>query len=367
MDLSNSNSNNKNDNRIETLHGGDVYRNEVRLDFSVNLNPFPMPQEVTEAMQAGMSEVHQYPDPSQQKLREGIASLKGLDTENVICGNGASELLMAAVHAVRPKKALVAAPCYAGYAVALKAEDAEIEEYLLDEEQDFAVDAGILDQITDETGMVFIADPNNPNGRLIEPELKRAIIEKCEECGAVLVIDECFYPLTAAGTERMELTDNALHLRAFTKTFAIPGIRIGYMLSRNTRMLERIKKHLPEWNVSRIAERTGEAAAEVLASGDYLEESVRLIKREREYLTEQIEKLGIKVYGSDTNYLLIKSGPELYEKLLERGILIRRCANFSGLDDTYFRIAVRQHEDNTELIRILGKVFSSKEITGYDR
>ena len=203
MDLSNSNSNNKNDNRIETLHGGDVYRNEVRLDFSVNLNPFPMPQEVTEAMQAGMSEVHQYPDPSQQKLREGIASLKGLDTENVICGNGASELLMAAVHAVRPKKALVAAPCYAGYAVALKAEDAEIEEYLLDEEQDFAVDAGILDQITDETGMVFIADPNNPNGRLIEPELKRAIIEKCEECGAVLVIDECFYPLTAAGTERM--------------------------------------------------------------------------------------------------------------------------------------------------------------------
>ena len=263
---------------------------------------------------------------------------------------------MAAVHAVRPGKALVAAPCYAGYAVALKAEDTEIEEYLLDEEQDFAADAGILDQITDETGMVFIADPNNPNGRLIGPEIKRAIIERCEECGAVLVIDECFYPLTAAGTERRVLADNALHLRAFTKTFAIPGIRIGYILSRDTKMLERIKKHLPEWNVSRIAERTGEAAAKVLESTDYLKDSVRMIEQEREYLAGQLERLGIKVYRSDTNYLLIKSGSGLYERLLERGILIRRCANFSRLDDTYFRIAVRKHDDNAELINILSKV-----------
>jgi len=350
MDLSNSN------NMIETLHGGDVYRNEVRLDYSVNLNPLPMPQEVTEAIREGMSEIHQYPDPAQQKLRERIAELEGMSPENVVCGNGASELLMAAVHAVMPRKALIAAPCYAGYAVALKASEAEVTEYFLDEKKDFAVDAGILDKIGDGIDMVFIADPNNPNGSLIDPELKKAITEKCEKTGTMLVIDECFYPLTEAGSEAEAITDNALHLRAFTKTFAIPGIRIGYMLSKDAELLEKIRKHLPEWNVSRIAERTGEAAAKVLESTDYLSSSVHMIKHEREYLTGQLERLGLKVYRSDTNYLLIKSRPDLYERLLGKGILIRRCANFSGLDETYFRIAVRQHKENEELINILSKM-----------
>lgn len=345
-----------NGNRIEVLHGGDVYRNEVKLDYSVNLNPFPMPSEVTGAIQAGISEINQYPDPAQQKLRERIAALEGMDTENVVCGNGASELLMAAVHAVMPRKALIAAPCYAGYAVALKASDAEITEFFLDEKKDFALDRGILDQITDEIDMIFIADPNNPNGMLVEPELKKAIIDKCEECGTVPVIDECFYPLTEAGSECGAVTDKALHLRAFTKTFAIPGIRIGYMLSNDTELLGNIKKHLPEWNVSRIAELTGEAAAKILESTDYLKKSEHLIKLERKYLAAQLERLGLKVYRSDTNYLLIKSRPDLYERLLGKGILIRRCANFSGLDETYFRIAVRQHKDNEELINILGKV-----------
>ena len=350
MDLGNNNKG------IETLHGGDVYRNEVRLDFSVNLNPFPMPAEVTEAIQAGMSEINQYPDPAQQKLRERIAALEGVGTENVVCGNGASELLMAAVHAIMPRKALITAPCYAGYAVALKASDAEVTEYLLDEKKDFELDENFPDQIDESIDMVFIADPNNPNGSIIDKDLKKKIAEKCEECDAVLVIDECFYPLTETGLKQDGITDNALHLRAFTKTFAIPGIRIGYMLSHDTEILEKIRKHLPEWNVSRIAERTGEAAAKVLSETDYLRESLSMIKQERAYLEGQLKTLGVKVYCSDTNYLLVKSGAGLYERLLEKGILVRRCANFSGLDDTYFRIAVRKHEDNVELINILGKV-----------
>jgi len=350
MDFSNNTKKN------ETLHGGDVYRNEVRLDFSVNLNLALTPAEVTDAMQAGINEIHQYPDHTQQKLREKIAMLEGLGTENIVCGNGASELIMAAVHAVMPRKALITSPCYAGYAVALAAADTEIGEYFLKEEKDFALDTGILEHINGDIDMVFIADPNNPNGRLIDPELKRAISARCEESGAVLVIDECFYPLTEAGSQGGEIKDKALHLRAFTKTFAIPGVRIGYMLSADTEMLGKIRKHLPEWNVSRIAERTGEAAADVLRTTDYLEKSVRLIKQEREYLRGQLGALGIKVYKSDTNYLLFRSRPDLYDRLLEKGILIRRCANFSGLDETYFRIAVRRHDENEELINTLREV-----------
>ena len=340
----------------EALHGGDVYRNDVRLDFSVNLNPALMPARVTDAMRDGILEIHQYPDPSQQLLREKISKPEGMSPDRIVCGNGASELLMAAVHAVEPRKALIAAPCYAGYAVALKAADAEAEEYYLDETRDFAADEGFLERITEDTDMVFIADPNNPNGKLLDPGLKRAIAAKCRECGAVLVIDECFYPLTEPGIERGSIDDDALHLRAFTKTFAIPGIRIGYMLSNDNDLLNKIRKHLPEWNVSRIAERTGEAAAEVLAETDYLKDSVHMISHERSYLSEQLKILGIRVYGSDTNYLLIRSRADLYDRLLEKGILIRRCANFSGLDETYFRIAVRRHEDNEELIKTLQQV-----------
>ena len=158
------------------------------------------------------------------------------------------------------------------------------------------MDEGILEQIDDSTGMVFIADPNNPNGSLIDPELKRAIAARCEECGAVLVIDECFYPLTEAGPGKSGIIDSALHLRAFTKTFAIPGIRMGYMLSNDTELLEKIRKHLPEWNVSRIAERTGEAAARVLGSTDYLKDSVHMISKEENTSAEQLEELGVRVY-----------------------------------------------------------------------
>ena len=343
------------------LHGGDVYRNRVRLDFSVNLNPFPMPASVKDAMLKGIEEIHQYPDHSHQKLRESIAAFEGVSADSIICGNGASELLMAAVHAVKPKKALITAPCYAGYAVALGAEDAQIAEYPLDEKNGFAVGEGILGMITPETDMVFIADPNNPNGKLLGPEIKEAIAGRCRECGAVLMIDECFYPLTEAGTERHGITDDALHLRAFTKTFAIPGVRLGYMISRDKDVLAGIKKHLPEWNVSRIAERSGEAAAAVLAETDYLRRSAELIAEERAYLKTELEKLGIRVYPSDTNYLLIRSFAGLYGKLLEEGILIRRCANFSGLDDTYFRIAVRPHADNVKLTETLGRILKAQQ------
>ncbi len=345
---------------INAVHGGDVYRNEVVLDFSVNLNPMSIPREVTDAAAAGLLEMHQYPDPVQQKLRESIASYEGVPAESIICGSGASELMMAVCHAFRPRKALITAPCYAGYERALRASEADVAEYQLAETADFALGDDFLQQLTEDIDIVFIADPNNPDGKLIDADLKRRIAEICEKNGILLVIDECFLPLTERGLVSKAPEDNALHLRAFTKTFAIPGIRIGYMISADTDKLDAISQHLPEWNVSRIAERTGEAAAKVLAETDYIASAVRLIDEERNFLAAEFEKIGIRVYRSDTNYLLFRCWPDLYERMLERGILIRRCSNFSGLDDTYFRIAVRKHEDNIQLISALKEIMGAK-------
>ena len=354
------------DNDINTLtHGGDVYRNSVKLDFSINLNPNPAPEPIKEAALLGLSERDQYPDPLQSVLRESIAQYEGVSADGIICGNGASELILAAVHAVSPKKALLTAPCYAGYARALAASDAEIEEYRLEEEIGFAIDEGFIECLTEDIDMVFIADPNNPDGRRINPALKMRIRDRCEEMGIVLVIDECFLPLCEAFAEESDCTltaekDKPLHqgllrLRAFTKIFAIPGIRLGYMMSDDTELLGKIRMHLPEWNVSRIAERTGERAARVLSESEYLAESVGLIKKEREYLESVLDGLGIKHYRSDANYILLRSFPGLYDRLLEKGILIRRCSNYSGLDDTFFRIAVRRHEDNAAFAEALSE------------
>lgn len=350
-----------------SVHGGDVYRNEVRIDFSVNLNPLGVPEEMIEAAEKGLSEVTRYPDPFHAELRQSIAGFEHTDPDNIVCGSGASELIMATVHAFRPEKALITAPCYSGYETALKASNADIHYYRLDENTGFRLDKGILRHITEETGLIFLTNPNNPNGRLIDHDLLDEIKEKCDECGSALVLDECFLPLT--GTDCRIPDDKVIHLRAFTKTFAVPGIRLGYIISNDKSMLDRIRLHLPEWNVSGIAENAGVEASKIMNRSAYLQEAVELITSERNYLEKELTELGFRVYPSDVNYLLIRCSSEireryhrsaagLYDELMKDGIMIRRCANFHGLDDSYFRIAVRKHEDNAELIAALKRIIN---------
>jgi histidinol-phosphate/aromatic aminotransferase/cobyric acid decarboxylase-like protein len=360
------------------VHGGDIYRNDVTLDFSVNLNPEPAPEEIMTAALRGLELMHNYPDPLQEELRAAIGEMTGASSEDIVCGCGASELMMATVHAVRPRKALITSPCYAGYGYALRAANAEVAEYILKEEADFALDAGFADCITEDTDIVFIANPNNPNGRLIEPEVLEVIKRKCSETGTVLVIDECFLQLTERYAEKPDTSDGAVHLRSFTKTFAIPGIRMGYMVCGDRELTAEVRRHLPEWNISAIAERIGIAAAKVMSGTGYLEKSNAAIARERNYLAKGLRELGSQVYPSDTNYLLLRqtkelrdrmpgsetrpgsliagSGSGLYDRLLEKGILVRRCANYSGLDESYIRIAVRRHEDNEKLLAALSEI-----------
>ena len=344
----------KKDNRIEALHGGDVYRNEVSLDFSVNLNPLEIPDQVKIECLHALSELRRYPDPHHHDLRKAIADMDGVSMDAVICGNGASELIMAAVHAVRPSKALLTAPCYAGYRVALEASGTEIIEHSLDEANAFDLTDSILGDLTDDLDMVFLGNPNNPSGRLIDEPLMENIKKTCREKDICLVTDECFLPLTLHGAKTPDPDDRSIHLRAFTKTFAMPALRLGYLICNDGELLSKIRRQLPEWNVSLIAERAGLAAANMAVDpSGFMLKSVKLIEEERAYLNEELTKLGIKTCPSDTNFILLRSRTDLYDRLLEKGIMIRRCANFSGLDETFFRIAVRDHRDNTLLIDTL--------------
>ncbi len=331
-------------------HGGDIYRNKVVMDYSVNLNFRPVPEEIMAAAREGLMHTDQYPDPLQQKLRTAIAKMTGTDMSQVVCGCGASELIMAIVHALKPRNALIASPCYAGYEYALSAENTTITEFKLEESQNFELGGHFTELIDDHTDIVMVANPNNPSGKLIEPGVLSQIKMRCAQTKTRLVLDESFLPLTDRYRSKAKADDGVIYLRTFTKVFAIPGIRTGYLLCSDAEITGRIRKHLPEWNLSAIAERAGIAAVKVLTKTEYLKQSVADIANERLYLASELKKLGFKVYPSDTNFLLVRTDPGLYEALLEKGILIRNCVDFHGLDNRYVRLAVRKHEDNERLL-----------------
>ena len=343
-----------------SLHGGDIYRNKVDLDFSVSLNPCEVPASFYDAVRGSLSRIDQYPDPSYERLRKSIALMDGADPEDIVCGNGASELIMALVHTFMPEKALIAAPCYAGYRVALEAVYCEITEYHLDEASEFELKHDFVDCLTDDLDMVFVTNPNNPNGRLIDEDIIKEMINVCGWNGIIPVIDECFLPLTGRGTGFPDADGNCIRLRAFTKTFAMPGLRLGYTLCKDHGFNSAIRKHLPEWNISVAAEEAGIAAAKIAAGTDYIRRSAEMTETQRGLLKEALENLGIRVFASDANYLLLKTGPGVHEKLLERGILVRDCSNFSGLDGSFIRVAVRSSEDNERLIHELEEIMRQR-------
>lgn len=343
------------------IHGGDVYNNKVKIDFSVNVNPLKTPKRVIESINSSIDNLDAYPDYEAKALREKLSDVIGIKSEYIVCGSGASELLMAVVHAIKPVKALVSVPSFYGYKHVLDAVSAEVIYYYLKEEKAFMLDDGILDLIDREAclDMIILTNPNNPVGNYIDNNLFDGLLAKCKEKNITVLLDECFMELSEdRNNSRLGIIndyDNLLILRAFTKTFAMPALRLGYLVGSNMEHLSEIRKQLPEWNVSLLAQNAGVAALEEV---NYLEASKAMINTERKYLSVELTELGIKVYPSVTDFVLIYSDILLYEKLLERGILIRDCSNFEGLSKGYYRIAIKRHKDNVTLVQALKEIFA---------
>lgn len=363
-------------NKDKMIHGGDVYSLNVDLDLSVSINPYAEMlwtevfkdggskalNPIYEASQKGLRMAVQYPDLSCSALRDEISKMENAEKESVICGNGASELFMAIVHAVKPKKALVLSPCYSGYEHALFAVDAEVESYELKESLGFALDDDILDALTEDTDIFFLANPNNPTGLLVESGLLRNIIKTCIKNKILLVLDICFYALSSDEPLQDDLWSEAeseeyiLVVNALTKTMAMPGLRFGYMICRSNSLASAIQAQLPEWNISTVAQESAKAAAGLMKDTDIMERSRELIRTERSFLTEKLTELGFTVFKSDANYILFKADAGLYEKLLEQKILVRDCSSFSGLGAEYIRVAVKTREEDMKFIEVLGSI-----------
>lgn len=339
------------------IHGGDIYRNKGVLDFSVNSNPLGAPETVLEAVREAAKDIVHYPDIYCESLLEAVSRFEGVGSEELLCGNGAAELFFAVVFAVKPKKALLLSPSFLEYERALKAVDAGITYHILTEENGFKVDESLLEAITPELDILFLCNPNNPTGCVIEKGLLKAILKRCRTNGVLLVLDECFLDFLEE-PQMYEMKDvrgryeELLIIKAFTKLFAVPGLRLGYGICGNRRLLQKMQEILQPWNVSVPAQAGGAAALTDCGEyrvEQYIKDTREYVSRERSYLADVLEKQGFRVYNSKANYVFFYGAPGLYEKALKAGFLIRDCGGYRGLSPGYYRIAVRKHEENERL------------------
>ncbi len=348
---------------MKRTHGGDwaAYQEEygtLPLDFSANVSPLGVPERVRAAIAAAAGEIDRYPDPDCRALRGAIAAHEGVAAEWILCGNGASDLIYRAIFAARARRALVTAPAFGGYEAALEAAGCEILRYSLNSE--FRLDEGFLAVIDDSVELVILCQPNNPAGVSVDPPLLRRMIERCAACDCRVLMDECFVdfldvPEAYSCKPLLKEFPNLLVLNAFTKLCAMAGVRLGYVLCADEAFLDAMRRAGPPWSVSHPAQAAGVAALEESA---YIERVRALVRIERAWLREQLAALGLAVVPGEANFLLFRSAVPLAAPLRRRGILIRGCGDFAGLDDTWYRVAVRTHAENQRLIDALTEVLA---------
>ncbi len=345
-------------------HGGNIdnyiekYGKEP-IDFSANINPFGLPEGVRTVLKNSVDAFVAYPDTACRHLRKVLSEKEKVDESFFVFGNGAADLIYRIVNSFKPKKALLLAPTFSEYESALKKVNANVTYYLLNPDAGFRIGEDFLDYIVGKD-MVFICNPNNPTGMATHHKSMKKIIDTCKKEMCTVVVDECFNGFiddsdTYSCKGYLQQYDNLILLKAFTKIYAMAGLRLGYLMCCHKKINQRIQEQGQPWNVSVPAQIAG---VEALKDRAYLEKTRQHIRQQRQWLTEKLEKNGMIVFQSYGNYILFqdKDAGDLYQKMMDYGILIRRCENYIGLDSTYYRIAVKCQKDNEKLIESLIKI-----------
>lgn len=340
------------------LHGGDIYTYQGALDFSVNINPLGPAEEVVAAAKAAVDEMERYPDPECRALRAALSRKLQVPEDFLIFGNGAAELMFTLTLAKRPKKAVIAAPAFAEYERALHAAGCKVQYYYRREETGFALEEDFIDMLGSDVDMLFLCSPDNPVGNAIDGGMLKQILRVCEEKNILLALDECFIDFMEGAKEATLLgetkrTGKLLILRAFTKIHALPGLRLGFGVCGGKELLDRMRAMTQPWNISVPAQAAGLAALKDEGRG---ERTQKFVAKERKWLKEQLEGLGLTCFPSQVNYLLLKSGRNLFDELLKKNILIRDCQNYEGLEKGFYRVAVRGRKENSRLIEALMEI-----------
>lgn len=352
-------------------HGGNVYEiqrefgidHKKVIDFSANINPLGFSEGLTEAIMGGVSDLVHYPDPDYSDLAASIANAQKTRPEWVYPGNGAIELIYMIMEYLKPKRAHVMAPGFVEYERSLRRYGSEVNWIRLRESDDFKLTAEtIAPALGHEGEPIVLCTPNNPTGALIDTELLSEILKQAHGFGQPVIIDEAFMDFVVPGKaleciQLVEAYPRLFVLRSMTKCYAIPGLRLGYLVTASVGFNAWVQEYRIPWMVNHLASLAGQSA---------LKDSAHLIKT-REYVGTQKEMLikglknlnGLRTYPAEANFICIRnesSSIDLKAELLRFGILIRSCANYIGMDESYYRIAVRREADNIRLLEALHEI-----------
>ncbi len=364
-------------------HGGNIWqlaRNlgcEPReiLDFSASINPFGPPSWLEETIRDAVSGLRHYPDPDCAELLQAASRHYGICVNELVADNGTAEILHRLppllTEDFRPRRAVIPGPAYADYAATCAAHGLEVEHLPLEPRDDFALDWDRLDDRLREDSrspaLIFLGQPNNPTGRTFSPDRLRALAAEHPRCW--FIVDEAFADFVS-GLDRLlhKRPPNVVVLLSLTKFYALPGLRIG-LAAMDPALATRYRKRSPDWSVNSLAQVVG---TRCLQDAAFQRDGRGRAARERDRFTAALAGLtGLRVYPSEANFLLCRGiGPQfeagwLAGKLLEQRIAIRVCANFPGLDRSYFRLAVRQPEENDRLLTALTELLEPANRTNF--
>ncbi len=328
------------------------------LDFSASINPLGPPDCLRPTVSLALEQVVHYPDPESHELVQAIARHAAVPAEQIVVGNGSTEVLFALARAMKRRRALIPVPCYVDYATAAREAEMEIAVLSLDESGDFALDWSALAERLRGAEMVFLGQPNNPTGLAFDAARFRAFAAEHPE--TTFVVDEAFAEFVAdCATLMRDVGENVVVLRSLTKFYAIPGLRLGFGVAR-AETAEAIRRRLPPWSVNTLAQAVGVAA---LADADYARRTREYVRAQRESLTKALQEMpGLYVYPGAANFLLVRlsradlDAPALARRLLQEGIAVRTFPPEQHLDGRFFRVAVRTEEENARLCSALARL-----------
>ena len=362
------------------FHGGNIYKiyrekgmKEI-LDYSSNINPYGLPKKFERAVIENLSVLEKYPDPDYVELREEIAKTNKVELKNIIVGNGATEVIFLYMKVLKAKKILIVSPTFGEYERAMKAtlDDIQVDYFKLEEAENFVLNIEkIKTELQKKYDLLVICNPNNPTGQFLSIKELEKILEKCTEVGTKLFVDEAFVEFVEDWGEKSIIKTeknkkNLFVLRAFTKFFAIPGLRLGYGICFDDEFMTKMLEKKEPWSVNNIAELAGKI---LLQDREYIEKTNNWIKIEKKYMYKNLKEIeGLKTYKTEINFILVKIKNEylykvnaqiLREKMLEKGILIRDASNFVYLNDNYFRLAVKDRKNNVRVLEALKEIFEN--------
>lgn len=329
------------------------------IDFSSNVNPHII-SDLGKYVLEGLEKSRSYPDINYTNLRNNISDYIKVDSELIIPGNGATEIIYLLMKSIKRRLAILN-PTFSEYGRGAKLNNLEIIDFHLKEENNFSIDLDEIQKNMDKFDSLFVCNPNNPNGKVKDlNELLDLMIENDK----LLIVDETFMEFVGEEEKyslinKIEQTPNLFILKAVTKFFGMPGLRLGYGVTSNKQIIKNIYEYKEPWTINSFAENLSNY---LFKDKEYINGSKNYYINERKFMLEELRKISrLKVYDTDTNFVLIKLDDdeanslklELFEKY---NILIRDASNFIGLDKSYIRVAIKSHNDNKVLIESLRKI-----------